>query len=89
MDQIHWDIFDKTHERFDHTISQLDTIRDLISPNGEEDWFDSEGMWTEKGVASLATYIDQLTRYDKMLESVSAELNNLSIGDFDSEQEYY
>ena len=101
MADIDWKVFDETHERYSSLIDDLDTIRDLISPNGEEDWFDDEGMWTDKGVASLATYIQQLKMYEKAYDEVTRKLNddyslpyagneehykNLGI---DSEQELY
>ena len=89
MDAVHWQVFDEVQKRFDNLIGKLDTIRDLISPNGEEDWFDDDGMWTEKGVASLATYIQQLEFYEGELARVNEEIKNLNINDFDSEQKYH
>ena len=74
--EVDWKVFDETHERYGSLIDDLDTIRELISPNGEEDWFDSEGLWTEKGVASLATYIQQLEMYENAFDEVTKKLNN-------------
>ena len=67
-------VFEETHNRVKNLINDLDTIRDLIAQNGEEDWFDDEGMWTEKGVAVLSTYIQQYEMYKHALEGVNEEL---------------
>ena len=88
MDQIHWDIFDKTHERFGNLASQLQTIRDLLSAD-EDSFFNDEGEWTETGVAVLGTYIQELEIYENALKKTQEEIKNLNINDFDSEQEFY
>lgn len=67
-------VFEETHNRFKNLIDDLETIRDLIAPNGEEDWFDDEGMWTEKGVAVIGTYIEQYAYYKELLADVNEEL---------------
>lgn len=67
-------VFEETHNRFKNLIDDLDTIRDLIAQNSEEDWFDDEGMWTEKGVAVLGTYIQQYEMYQKALDKINEEL---------------
>ena len=78
MAQVEWDVLDKVHTRFDDLISDLGTIRDLIAPNGEEDWFDDEGMWTEKGVATLGTYIQDIETYNQALEAANEQLDKLN-----------
>lgn len=100
MAEVDWYIFDETHERFSSLIDDLETIRDLIAPNAEEDWFDDEGMWTEKGVASLATYVQALEMYEDALDNVNTKLKDYNkqyagneayykkLG-IDSEQELY
>ena len=88
MDQVHWDIFEESHERFGNLISQLETIRDLLSAD-EDSLFDDEGQFTEDGVAVLGTYIQEAEIYKNALADVNNELANLKIDDFDSEQEYY
>ena len=88
IDQIHWDVFDESHERFGDLIGQLETVRDLLSTD-EDQFFDDEGQWTEKGVAALGTYIQEIEIYKNALKDVNDELANLKIEDFDSEQEYY
>ena len=55
--------FEEFNKRLDDITRKLGTIRDFIAPNGEEDWFDDEGNWTEEGVAVLGTYIQELETY--------------------------
>lgn len=100
MAEVDWKVFDETHERFGTLIDDLETIRDLIAPNGEEDWFDDEGKWTEDGVAVLGSYVQQLEMYKNSLDEVNKKLKEYSrpyegnesyykeLG-IDSEQEYY
>jgi prefoldin subunit 5 len=59
--------FEEFNTRLDDIISKLGTIRDLIAPDGEEDWFDEQGDWTEEGVAVLGTYIQELETYKQGL----------------------
>lgn len=59
--------FEEFNTRLDDITSKLGTIRDLIAPNGEEDWFDDEGNWTEEGVAVLGTHIQELETYKQGL----------------------
>ena len=86
--EVDWYIFDETHERFGSLIDDLETIRDLISPNGEEDWFDDDGMWTEKGVASLATYVQALQMYQNALDETNKKLKEYS-KPFKGNEKYY
>jgi len=93
--------FEEFGTRLDNLISKLGTIRDLIAPDGEENWFDDEGNWTEEGVAVLGSYVQELEFYKQGLEETRAELNKYnkaysnntkayyeSLG-IHSEQEYY
>jgi tetratricopeptide (TPR) repeat protein len=52
-------------------------IEGVIAPDGEEDWFDDEGNWTEAGIAVLGSQVQALEIY-KQLEKIepSAELYN-------------
>ena len=59
--------FEEFNTRLDDITSKLGTLRDLIAPDGEEDWFDDEGNWTEEGVAVLGTYIQELETYKQGL----------------------
>lgn len=92
--------FEEFNNRLDDITSKLSTIRDLIAPNGEEDWFTDQGEWTEEGVAVLGTYIQELETYKngiaetaKTLEKYqSAYAGNESYYEnlgIHSEQEYY
>lgn len=54
--------------------SKLGTIRDLIAPDGEEDWFDDNGDWTESGVAVLGSYIQELETYKQGYQNTVDEL---------------
>ena len=81
-------IFEETHNRFQNLIGDLETIRDLIAQNGEEDWFDEEGMWTEKGVAVLGTYIQQYEMYKNALQGVNEELAKYQ-KEYVGNEEYY
>ena len=92
--------FEEFNSRLDDIISKLGTIRDLIAPDGEEDWFNDQGEWTEEGVAVLGTYIQELETYKNGLAEVNAERAKYnksyqgnegyyeSLG-IHSEQEYY
>ena len=92
--------FEEFNSRLDDITSKLGTIRDLIAPDGEEDWFNDQGEWTEEGVAVLGTYIQELETYKNGLAEVNAErakYNKSYQGNEDyyaslgihSEQEYY
>ncbi len=88
MAEVDWYIFDEAHERFDNLHSDLDTIRNLVAPNGEEDWFDDEGQWTDKGTAYLASYITDLQFYESELASVNKKLKEHSL-QYTGNEEYY
>lgn len=92
--------FEEFNTRLDNLTSKLGTIRDLIAPNGEEDWFDDEGQWTEEGVAVLGAHIQELEFDKEGLKKAQEELDkyDLSYGGNEayyealgihSEQEYY
>ena len=87
MAEVDWYVFDETHKRFGSLIDDLNTIRDLISPNGEEDWFE-DGMWTDKGVASLATHIQQLQMYQNALDDTNKKLEEYN-KPYAGNEEYY
>ena len=59
--------FEEFNSRLDDITSKLGTIRDLIASDGDEDWFDDQGEWTEEGVAVLGTYIQELETYKQGL----------------------
>ena len=92
--------FEEFNTRLGNIVDKLGTVRDLIAPNGEEDWFDKEGSWTEAGVAVLGTHLqeletykqgyqdtmDELAKYEPAYEGNEAYYETLGIH---SEQEYY
>ena len=99
QDQVKWTIFEEFHDRFGNLTNQLQTVRDLLSAD-EDSFFDDEGQWSEKGVAVLGTYVQELEMYQSALADVEKELGILKSLDandafklnqagFDSEQEYY
>ena len=67
--------FEEFNNRLDNITSKLGTIRDLIAPNGEEDWFDDEGNWTEEGVAVLGTFVQDLETYKQGLSEATKAYN--------------
>lgn len=97
--------FDEFSNRLDKLTSKLQTMRDLMAPNGEEDWFDDEGGFTAIGTAVLGSYLQELEMYKQGLAQVEtdmAEFGNTSYNDLTqsqrdalaergihSEQEYY
>lgn len=92
--------FEEFSTRLDNIVDKLGTIRDLIAPDGEEDWFDEEGNWTEEGIAVLGTYLNELETFKQGYANTMAELGKYSrayAGNEDyyaslgihSEQEYY
>ena len=92
--------FEEFNTRLDNITNKLATIRDLIAPNGEEDWFDDEGQWTEEGVAVLGAHIQELEFDKEGLKKAQDELNKYSFSyggneayyeslGIHSEQEYY
>ena len=75
--------FDEFGTRLDNLTSKLETIRNLIAPDSEEDWFDSEGQWTEDGIAVLGTYVQELEHYRQGLaqtEDAIADFNKIGGG---------
>ena len=80
---LEWSKFEEFNTRLDDINSKLETMRDLIAPDGEEDWFDDEGNWTEKGVAVLGSYVQSLEYYKKGLNEAGValdEFNNIGNG---------
>lgn len=92
--------FEEFNNRLDDLTGKLETIRNLIAPNGEEDWFDEEGNWTEAGVAVLGAHIQELEFDEEGLKKAQEELDKYSFSysgnetyyeslGIHSEQEYY
>ena len=92
--------FEEFNTRLDNLANKLETIRNLIAPDGEEDWFDDEGDWTEAGVAVLGAHIQELEFDKEGLKKAQDELDKYSFSysgneayyealGIHSEQEYY
>ena len=96
--QIHWDNLEEFGERVSNLHTELEDIRDVLS---SEDMFNEQGEWTEAGVATLGTYIQEIEMYKNELKEIEDELNDFGRGyqgnedyfkttwGIDSEQEYY
>lgn len=95
--ELRWYGFEELHKRFSNLTTDLENIRDILS---NEDMFDDQGNWTEEGVATLATYIQDMEIYKNSLTDVQKELADFQQGyagnedyfatiGIDSEQEYY
>lgn len=80
--------FEEFNNRLDNLTSKLETIRNLIAPNGEEDWFDDEGNWTESGVAVLGAHIQELEFDKEGLQKAQDELNKYSFS-YEGNEDYY
>ena len=80
--------FEELNNRLDNLANRLESIRDLIAPNGEEDWFDDEGNWTEAGVAVLGAHIQELEFDKEGLAKAQDELNKYSFS-YEGNQDYY
>ena len=80
--------FEEFNTRLDDITSKLGTIRDLIAPDGEEDWFDDEGNWTEEGVAVLGTYIQELETHKQGLAEAEKAYANY-VNEYVGNEEYY
>ena len=80
--------FDEFNTRLDNLINKLGTIRDLIAPDGEEDWFDEEGNWTDAGIAVAGTYLQELETYKQGYQETMDELAKYESPYADNE-EYY
>ena len=100
IDEINVYKFDEFNTRLDDITSKLGTIRDLIAPDGQDDWFDDEGGWAESGVAVLGSYLQELETYKQGYQNTIDEMAKYaeeyegneslyaSMG-IHSEQEYY
>ena len=80
--------FEEFNTRLDNLVSKLGTIRDLIAPDGEEDWFDDEGNWTDSGIAVAGTYLQELETYKQGYQETIDELAKYK-PDYESNKSYY
>lgn len=80
--------FEEFNTRLDNLASKLGTIRDLIAPDGESDWFDEEGGWTEKGVAALGTYVQELEFFKQGYQDTVDEIAKYQ-SEYAGNEDYY
>ena len=80
--------FEEFTTRLDNLTSKLGTIRDLIAPNSEEDWFDDEGNWTDAGIAVAGTYLQELETYKQGYQETMDELAKYE-SPYAGNEEYY
>ena len=66
--------FEEFNTRLDNLVSKLDTIGDLIAPNGEEDWFSSDGSWTDAGIAVVGRNLQKLELFKQGYQETMEEL---------------
>ena len=81
-------IFEEFNTRLDNLTNKLETIRDLIAPEGEESWFDDEGNWTDAGIAVAGTYLQELEMYKQGYQETMDELAKYQ-ADYAGNEEYY
>ena len=81
--------FEEFGSRLDNLVSKLDTISNLIAPDGADDWFDDEGNWTNKGVAVLGKEVQALELYKKGLTETNDELEKYSQAYSNNTKAYY
>lgn len=86
--EVNWYGIEEPLTRFDNHTDTVSNIRDLLAPNGEEDWFDDEGMWTEKGVAVAGTYIQEIAMDEESLKKTQETLDKLKLP-YEGNEEYY
>ena len=72
MADTHWYMFDETHDRVSTLVSDLENIRDILS---NEELFDDEGNFTEEGLGTLATYVQELGVFEGALANAKAEMD--------------
>lgn len=82
---IHWDTLEEGNNRYSNLISDLQNIRDILS---SKDMFDDEGNWTEAGVGTLATHIQERAINQQALNETNAELAKFDKG-YEGNEEYY
>lgn len=88
MGEIETYKFEEFNNRLDNLTNKLETIRNLIAPDGEEDWFDDEGNWTEAGVSVLGSHIQELEMYKQGYQETMDELAKYE-PDYEGNKSYY
>lgn len=79
MQELEWEIFDKTQERISGITDESDFLNDLLS---NDDMYDEQGKITESGTASLGlhgvnynVHMSQADQYRKEMEAIQKELS--------------
>lgn len=72
MADTHWYMFDEAHDRISTLASDLENIRNILS---NEKLFDDEGNFTEAGLGTLATYVQDLGVFEGALANAKAEMD--------------
>lgn len=85
---VNWYGIEEPLTRFDNHTDTLENMRELIAPNGEDDWFDDEGNWTEKGVAVAGTYVQEIGMDEASLANTREVLDKLN-KPYEGNEEYY
>lgn len=80
--------FDEFNTRLDNLVSKLDTIGDLIAPNGEEDWFSNDGSWTDAGIAVVGRNLQKLEFFKQGYQNTMDELAKYQ-SDYAGNEDYY
>jgi predicted HicB family RNase H-like nuclease len=72
MADTHWYMFDEAHDRVSTLTSDLENVRNILS---KEELFDDEGNFTEGGVGTLATYVQELGVFEGALANAKDEMD--------------
>lgn len=72
MADTHWYMFDEAHDRASNLASDLENIRNILS---NEKLFDDEGNFTEAGLGTLASYVQDLGVFEGALANAKAEMD--------------
>lgn len=72
--ELLWEVFDSRQERINILIDQNEFLMDLID---DSNIFDKDGRVTQKGVAYVATSLDNLRKNLKMAKNYGEELANI------------
>ena len=86
--EVNWYQIEEPLRRLGDYKDTLANVRDIIAPNGEEDWFDDEGMWTDKGTAVIGSYVQEIMFDEQGLAKAQDVLSKLS-QPYEGNEEYY
>lgn len=75
INQLHWDNFEKFIDAIDNVGTEISNLGDLID---EEDVVDEIGNWTNKGIAALGLYAQEMERAKYRAEQYGKEIEYLN-----------